>query len=281
MVRELHVREITSALAQLYVEINRRPREDVVRALREACEQEESEPGRAAIAQILANLDVARERGLPTCQDTGAATVFVTLGQEVTLTGGALRAAVDEGIREAHAAGHLRASMVAHPLDRRNTGDNTPAMLHVEVVPGSDVILDVLAKGAGSENMSQTRMLSPADGREGVVETVVETVREAGPNPCPPLVVGVGLGGTQEVAALLAKKALLRDLGVPSADALADELEREILERVNDLGIGPMGLGGRTTALGVLVEAEACHMASLPVAVNLMCHAYRHARVRL
>lgn len=281
MARTVSVARIADALEAGYGEINRMLRPDVLAALQGALAREPSEAGRAVLSEIVENAELAARTGLTTCQDTGVACVFIRLGQEVRLTDGALTDAVNEGIRRAHRTHHLRASVVRHPLDRRNTGDNAPAMLHVELEPGEGLTIDLLAKGAGSENMGRVVMLAPAEGREGVVREVVETVRAAGGNPCPPIVVGVGIGGTQDVAALLAKKALFRDIRESSPDPLSAELEKTLLAEVNALGVGPMGLGGETTALAVLVETAPCHMASLPVAVNLMCHAFRHLRVEL
>lgn len=275
--RELEVREITRAVAELYLAAVRELPGDVVAAVRAAMEGEESELGREILATILENARLAREQRLPICQDTGVAVVFVEWGQDVRLVGGSLEEAVNEGIREAYREGYLRASVVDDPLRRRNTQDNTPAVIHVRLVPGAHVRLDVAPKGAGSENMSAVRMLTPADGTEGICRFVVETVDRAGANPCPPLVVGVGLGGTMEKAAWLAKRALLRPVGQPNPHPHLAELEARLLSRINDLGIGPQGLGGRTTALAVHVEAAPCHIASLPVAVNLQCHAARHA----
>lgn len=279
--RKLDVSAITEAVAKTYVHINMNIRPDVLAAIRRAVEVEESPTGRAVLEQYLENNRIAAETGIPCCQDTGVATVFVHLGQDVELTGGLLTDAIDQGVRQAQQGGPLRASMVAHPLDRRNTGDNTPAIVHVELTAGEALTLDVLAKGGGAENTSRVCMLSPGDGRDGVLRAVVETVDRARANACPPVVVGVGLGGSMEMAALLAKRALCRPLDVRSSDPICAGLEVELLEKINDLGIGPQGLGGRVTALGVLVDAMPCHIASLPVAVNLMCHSFRHQRVEI
>jgi fumarate hydratase subunit alpha len=249
---------------------------DVRRALEAAREREEDPVAKRTLGLILENARLAAERGRPLCQDTGVAVVFVELGQEVRLVGD-LEAAVNEGVRRAYVGGYLRRSVVADPLLRENTGDNTPAVLHVELRPGDEVKITVMPKGIGSENMSRLAMLKPADGRTGVINFVLETVARAGPNACPPLVVGVGVGGTMERAAYLAKKALLRRLDEPNPRPHLRELEEELFERVNELGIGPEGLGGRTTALAVLVEAFPTHIGGLPVAVNLGCHAARHA----
>ena len=210
------------------------------------------------------------------CQDTGLAVVFLDVGQDVHLSGGNLADAVNEGVRRGYKEGYLRKSSLDHPLRRKNTGDNTPAIIHTRIVPGDKVRVTVAPKGGGSENMSRIKMMPPSDGKKGVVDFVVETVREAGSNPCPPIIVGVGLGGTFEYAAVLSKRALLRELGKPADDADNAALEKELLARINKLGIGPQGYGGRYTALAVHVESANCHLASLPVAVNIQCHAARH-----
>ncbi len=233
--------------------------------------------GCAILGQLMENAEIARTERRPLCQDTGVAVVFVELGQDVHLAGGSLEDAVQTAVRDAYARFFLRKSIVAHPLARRNTGDNTPAVLHVRVVPGSHVAVDFVEKGGGCENMSRLAMLTPADGREGVMEFVLRTVRESGGNACPPLVVGVGLGGNFELVAHLAKAALLRPFGEAAEDPVDRALEAELLERINATGLGPMGLGGDTTALAVHVKSHPCHIASLPVAVNLDCHSHRHA----
>ncbi|MDI6632593.1 MAG: fumarate hydratase, partial [Thermoanaerobacteraceae bacterium] len=230
--------------------------------------------------KLLANAALARQEGIPVCQDTGVAVVFLEVGQDLRIVGD-LEAAVHEGVRCGYREGYLRTSVVRHPLNRVNTGDNTPAVIHTRVVPGDRLRITVAPKGAGSENMSALRMLKPADGVEGVKRFVLEVVENAGPNACPPLVVGVGIGGTMEKAALLAKEALLRPLGSHSDDPLAAALEAELLEAINRSGIGPLGLGGRVTALAVHVSVYPCHIASLPVAVNLNCHAARHRSAEL
>jgi len=232
--------------------------------------------GKEILAQILENAEIGRSQCEPTCQDTGVSVVFVELGQEVRIAGGALRAAIDEGVRQGYEDGYLRKSIVRHPLDRVNTRDNTPAIVHVDVVEGDGLRITLMAKGGGCENMSRTAMLAPAQGREGVIDFVVNAVSDAGANPCPPVVLGVGLGGSFDKAALLAKHALLRPVGQPATEPVDAELEAEMLARVNALGIGPQGLGGRTTALAIHVESHPCHIASLPVAVNFDCHAHRH-----
>jgi len=248
----------------------------VIDALKHAREIEASPRGRDVLDQLIENAEVAGTDETPLCQDTGLTLVFVELGQDAHITGGDLSEAINEGVRRGYEDGYLRKSIVRHPLDRANTGDNTPAVIHTEIVPGDRLTITVAPKGGGSENMSAARMLNPSDGREGVVRFVVETVRNAGPNPCPPVIVGVGLGGTLEKAAILSKKAILRTLGRPSRNAVDAELEHDLLRAVNATGVGPAGLGGRVTALAVHVESYPCHIASLPVAATLQCHAARH-----
>ncbi|SHI49103.1 fumarate hydratase [Desulfofundulus thermosubterraneus] len=267
---------ITATVAELCQKANYELGEDVLAAFKEALGQEISLTGRDILQQLLENARIAREEQVPMCQDTGFAVVFLEVGQEVVVSGGDLYEAVNEGVRRGYQEGYLRKSIVDHPLRRKNTGDNTPAVIHTRIVPGDKLKIIVAPKGGGSENMSGLRMLKPAEGVEGVKKFVIEQVRAAGPNPCPPVVVGVGIGGTFEKAALLAKEALLRPLGQPHPDTEIACLERELLEAINNLGIGPQGLGGRTTALAVHVEVFPCHIASLPVAVNINCHASRH-----
>ena len=279
--RELDVREITNAVRRLAIEANIDLGPDVIEAFRRFREKEKSPNGRDVLEQLLENARIAREDRLPLCQDTGFAVVFVDLGQEVHLTGGDLYAAVDEGVRQGYREGYLRKSIVEDPLRRRNTGDNTPAVVHLRVVPGDRVRITFAPKGGGSENMSGIAMLKPADGVEGVKRFVIDRVREAGPNPCPPTIVGVGIGGTFEVAALLAKRAALRPVGDRNPDPFYAGLEEELLAEVNRLGIGPAGLGGTTTSLDVHIEVHPCHIASLPVAVNIQCHSARHKEVEL
>lgn len=275
--REIAAEAVTETVARLCMEANYDLGEDVVAALREALEREESEVGQGILRQILENAAIARQEKIPICQDCGLAIVFLELGQEVHIVGGDLYEAVNEGVRRGYREGYLRKSVVSEPFSaRRNTGDNTPAIIHTRIVPGEHLRITVAPKGGGSENMSRLAMLTPAAGRQGIVDFVLRTVDEAGANPCPPIIVGVGIGGSFERVAYLAKYALLRPLGTPNPDPELAELERELLERVNRLGIGPQGFGGRITALAVHVEAEPCHIASLPAAVNLQCHAARH-----
>lgn len=280
--RELHADVVADAVARLCKEANYKLGEDVVAALEQSLKREESEVGRGVLQQILENARIARENDMPICQDCGLAVVFLDLGQEVHVVGGDLYEAINEGVRRGYQEGYLRMSSAAQPFSARvNTGDNTPAIIHTRIVPGEQVRVTVAPKGGGSENMSRLGMLTPAAGRQGVVDFVVEAVDRAGANPCPPIVVGVGVGGTFERVAYLAKHALLRELGTANPDPELDELEKELLERINRLGIGPQGLGGRITALAVHVEAEPCHIASMPVAVNIQCHAARHKEALL
>ena len=279
--REVNVSSVTDAVDRLCRSANEVLGEDVLAALKAAREREESPAGREVIDQLLENARIARVEGEPMCQDTGLAVVFLEVGQDVHLAGGDIEAAVNEGVRRGYVGGFLRKSAVQDPIDRRNTGDNTPAIIHTRIVAGDKVRVVVAPKGGGAENMSALRMLTPADGRAGVKAFIVDTVRRAGPNPCPPIVVGVGLGGTFEKAALLAKEALLRPIGQTSPDPATADLERELLTEINRLGIGPQGFGGRVTALWVSVLTYACHIASLPVAVNINCHAHRHVEAVL
>lgn len=254
---------------------------DVVAALRKAGEDEVSASGRDILAQLQDNAAIAARDDIPICQDTGIAVVFVDVGQDLRFTGGILEEAITAGVRDGYTRGFLRKSVVGDPLTRKNTGDNTPPVIHWRVVAGDRLKISVVPKGAGSENMSALKMLKPAEGLEGAKQFVLDTVSAAGPNPCPPLVVGVGLGGTMEKAALLAKEAILRPVGTPNPDPALAALENDLLTAVNGLGIGPMGLGGRVTALAVHVLTFPTHIASLPVAVNLNCHAVRHKTVVL
>ncbi|HYM71184.1 MAG TPA: fumarate hydratase [bacterium] len=279
--RTIAASDVTAAVRELCISVNHRMGEDMLAALRRALEIEESEIGRHVLERLLENARVAREQWYPICQDTGQAVIFVDLGQDVHVAGGDLEAAIDEGVRRGYRDGYLRPSVVEQPIDRVNTGDNTPAIVYTRVVPGDRIALGLLAKGAGCDNMSRLAMLTPSDGREGALRFVVRAISEAGPNPSPPLLVGVGMGGTFEQAALLSKRALLRTVGEPSPDPRLAAFEAELLGRINDLGIGPGGFGGRVTALAVHVESRATHIASLPVAVNLDCHSHRAGRAVL
>jgi len=275
MVREINTREITDAVKRLSVEANEQLGEDVLLCFQKALKSEISPVGKEILDQLIENARLAREEHVPICQDTGLAVIFLEVGQEVHLVGGDLKEAVNQGVREGYGEGYLRKSS-CHPFTRANTGDNTPAVIYIDIVPGNQVKVMVVPKGGGSENMSRLFMLPPSAGRAGIKERVLETVNEAGPNPCPPTIIGVGIGGTFEQAALQAKKSLLRPLGTPNPDPELDDLEKELLAEINKLGIGPQGLGGRTTSLGVHVRLLPCHIASLPVAVNVQCHASRH-----
>jgi fumarate hydratase subunit alpha len=280
--REISCQEITDTVARLCIEANYHLGEDVLNALREAREREVSPVGQAVLDQILQNAEIAARGELPLCQDTGLTVVFLELGQDVHIVGGDLNQAINEGVRKGYIEGYLRKSVVDKPFSARvNTRDNTPAVIHTEIVPGDKLKITVAPKGGGSENMSYLRMLSPAAGRQGVIDFVVDCVDRSGANPCPPIIVGVGIGGTVDQTTLLAKKALLRPVGQPHPDPEVAELEAEILERVNRLGIGPQGFGGKVTALAVHVETFPCHIASLPVAVNLQCHSARHKEAML
>jgi fumarate hydratase subunit alpha len=274
--REIDVSEIERTVAELSKEANYTLTKDVLRAFREGIEKEESAVGREVFGMLIENADIAAREMLPICQDTGLAIIFLEIGQDVHLVGGDVEAAVNRGVARGYTEGYLRKSSLADPLRRKNTGDNTPAILHYAIVPGDKVTVTVAPKGGGSENMSALRMLKPSDGEAGVKKFVLDTVSAAGPNPCPPIVVGVGIGGDFELCAILAKKALLRPIGERHADPFYAAMELELLESVNRLGIGPMGLGGRITALDVHIEARPCHLASLPAAVNINCHATRH-----
>ena len=275
--RELDVAQITEAVARLAVESCSYLGEDVVAFFERAAEREESETGRDIFRQLLENAELAKDTGRPLCQDTGLAVVFLEIGQDVHLVGGSLEEAVDEGVRKGYAEGYLRKSAVADPIGaRKNTGDNTPAMLHTRVVPGDKVRVIVAPKGGGAENMSALGMLKPSQGRQGAIDFIVDTVSKAGPNPCPPVIAGVGLGGTFEKAAYMAKHALMREVGSVNPDPRLAELEDEIERRCNALGIGPAGLGGTTTVVDVFVEELPAHIASMPVAVNMQCHSARH-----
>lgn len=279
--REIDVGTIRDEVARMCAETNIVASDDLVRALEDGLEKEESEVGAEIFRVMLENIEVAGSKRLPMCQDTGMTVVFLEIGQDVHLVGGDVGEAVNEGVRRGYRDAHLRKSVVGDPLRRENTGDNTPAVIHYRIVPGDRVRLRVAPKGFGSENMSAIGMLKPTEGREGVKRFVAETVRRAGANPCPPVVLGIGIGGTFEKAALLAKEALTRPLGRPSGDEETGKLEREILQEVNGLGIGPQGLGGAVTALGVAINTYPTHIAGLPVAVNVCCHAYRHAETEI
>jgi fumarate hydratase subunit alpha len=279
--REIQASEITAAVAGLCTEANYDLDEDVYLALQRGADTEETQVAREILGQLVENADIAHAERVPMCQDTGFAVVFVELGQDVHVSGGLLTDAINAGVGKGYTEGNLRKSIVRHPLNRVNTGDNTPAVIHLVIVPGEHLRIVLAPKGGGSENMSAVGMLKPSDGVEGVKDFVLETVKRAGPNPCPPIIVGVGIGGTMEKAAILSKKALLRTIGEHSSNPDDASLESEILREINETGIGPAGLGGRTTALAVNIESFPCHIASLPVAVTIQCHAARHKEVTL
>lgn len=274
-VREIQAEEITKTIRRLCIEANTILGDDVIQAFEKAKEGEESPVGRDILRQLLNNAKIAREEGLPLCQDTGLAVVFVEMGQDVHVIGGDLSEAINEGVRQGYREGYLRASSL-DPLTRTNFGDNTPAIIHIEIAPGDKLKLALAPKGFGSENMSRVVLFPPAVGIEGMKKFIVQRVEESGPNPCPPIVVGVGIGGTLEKAALVAKKSLLRPVGQRHPKPDIAKLEEDILEEINKLGIGPQGLGGRVTALAVHIETYPTHIGSLPVAVNIQCHCDRH-----
>jgi fumarate hydratase subunit alpha len=280
IMREIDVSRITEKVRGLCIEANTDLGEDVLQAFDRAMAGEESPLGHEILKELKENARIAREAKVAMCQDTGVAVVFVELGQEVHLMGGGLQEAIFEGVRLGYRDGYLRKSM-CHPFTRINTGDNIPAIIHTEIVPGEKVKITVAPKGGGSENMSRVTMLAPSEGVEGIKRFVVQRVRESGSNPCPPIIIGVGIGGNFEQSALLAKKSLLRPLGSRNPDPELERLESEIFTEVNKLGIGPQGLGGRTTSLAVHILMMPCHIASLPLAVNIQCHAQRHKETEI
>ncbi|HMJ79989.1 MAG TPA: fumarate hydratase [Candidatus Dormibacteraeota bacterium] len=281
-IRELDVGVITDAVRELCMEANYDLPDDVYEALKTGKETEASPVGRAVFDQLVENADIARRDRVPICQDTGFAVFFVEVGQEVHLTGGTLDGAINEGVRRGYGDGFLRKSIAAEPAHARvNTKDNTPAVIHTSIVPGDTVELWMMAKGGGAENMSSLNMLKPSQGWPGMVQAVIDTVSRAGSNPCPPIVLGVGIGGTIDMVTVLAKKALLRDIGSVHPDPRVAAMEAELLDKVNALGIGPQGLGGTQTCLAVFIEEMPCHIASMPMAVNVQCHAQRHKHVVL
>lgn len=275
--RTIKASAVTESIREMCIEANHFLSEDMKDALCAAAEKEEAPLGRQILGQLQENMEIAGKDMIPICQDTGMAVVFMEIGQEVHFEGGSLEEAVNEGVRRGYTEGFLRKSVVKDPIYRENTKDNTPAVIHYEIVPGEKVKITVAPKGFGSENMSRVFMLKPADGIEGVKNAILTAVKDAGPNACPPMVVGVGIGGTFEKCAILAKKALTRPAGQPSDIPYVSELEQELLERINCTGIGPGGLGGTTTALAVNINTYPTHIAGLPVAVNICCHVNRHA----
>jgi fumarate hydratase subunit alpha len=276
--RFIQVEEVTKTVRRLCIEANYYCNEDILQALKKEKELETSPIGQSILEQILENAGIAKNKNMPICQDTGMAIVFLTIGQDIHFEGGLLESAVQEGVRQGYEDGYLRKSIVRDPFDRVNTGDNTPAIIHYDIVEGDQLKIEVAPKGFGSENMSQIHMLKPSHGIEGAKEVILSTVDRAGGNACPPMIIGVGIGGSFEKSALLAKKALLRDVGQHSDIVYVKELEIELLEKINKLGIGPQGLGGRTTALDIHIEVFPTHIAGLPVAVNISCHVTRHAK---
>jgi fumarate hydratase subunit alpha len=274
--KEVTYEQVVETVSELCKSANYYLGDDVIQSLKEGISREESETGVKVLEQLVENASIANTNQVPMCQDTGVAVVFLDLGQDVRITGGDLYQAINEGVAKGYIEGYLRKSMVNDPLIRQNTNDNTPAVIHTKIVPGDKLTITVAPKGGGSENMSAIKMMPPSAGRQGVIDFVLDTVKKAGPNPCPPIVVGVGIGGNFEKAALLAKEALLRPVGSVNPNAELAQLEKELLEGINKLGIGPQGFGGVVTALDVHVNTFPCHIASLPVAVNINCHAARH-----
>lgn len=275
--RTIQTTDITESIRQMCIEANHYLSDDMKQVFNKAVDNEESPLGRQVLEQLKENLEIASSDMIPICQDTGMAVIFMNVGQEVHFEGGSITDAVNEGVRQGYTEGYLRKSVVGDPIIRENTKDNTPAVIHYDIVPGDKVEITVAPKGFGSENMSRIFMLKPADGIEGVKEAILTAVKDAGPNACPPMVVGVGIGGTFEKCALLAKKALTRDLNCKSDIQYVNDLEEEMLDKINRLGIGPGGLGGTQTALAVNIETYPTHIAGLPVAVNICCHVNRHA----
>ena len=279
--RDVHVSAVTDAVKKLCMEANVSLEPDVLRAFDRALGTERSPAGQQVLRILKENAELARTRRIPYCQDTGMVVCFVELGQDVHVTGGGLEDAINEGVRQGYKEGYLRASIVRSPFDRVNTGDNTPAVVHVDVVQSATLRIAIMAKGGGCENRSKYTMLTPAAGLPAVKDFVIDCVKTAGPDACPPLILGVGIGGTFEKAAILSKKALFRELGSPNPDSMLDGLEKELLERANRLGIGPQGYGGDTTSLGIHILSYPCHITSLPVAVTIECHAHRHKETTL
>jgi len=278
IVRELSTSVITDHIEEMCIRANNILPPDVAACIRKSREEEPWPAAKDTLDKLLINMDIAETQSMPLCQDTGMTCVFLEIGQDLHITGGDLYEAVHEGVRRGYSKGFLRKSVVGDPLNRKNTGDNTPALIHADIVPGDKLAVTVAPKGFGSENMSRLIMLPPSGGVQGVTDFVIDTVRQAGPNPCPPIVVGVGIGGSFDRVALLAKQALMRPLNRPHPDPYYRELEQTLLTRINELGIGPQGFGGKTTALGVSIETYPTHIAGLPVAVNISCHVTRHVQ---
>lgn len=280
-IREIHVDTILEAVEKLCLDANYNLNEDIEKALKQGVQKEESEIGKEILKNIIKNAEIAKDEQVAMCQDTGMAVVFVEIGQDMRVVGGSLEDAINGGIRKGYEKGYLRKSVVKDPLNRVNTGDNTPSIIYYSIIEGHHLNIELAPKGFGSENMSSLKMLKPSDGVEGVKRFILDTVENAGPNSCPPIIVGVGVGGTMEKAALMSKRALLRPVDKRNTNDFYKELEEELLEKINKLGIGPQGLGGRVTALAVNIEYFPTHTAGLPVAINMGCHATRHSHVHL
>lgn len=278
-IREINAKALTDAIEKLCIDSNYYLNEDILNALEEGLGKEESQSGKYILENIIKNAQIAKDKGMAICQDCGMAVVFIEIGQDVRIIGGNIEEAINEGVRRGYKNGYLRNSIVNDPLERVNTGDNTPAVIHYDIVKGDKIKIDIAPKGFGSENMSALKMLKPSDGIEGVINFILNTVDIGAANACPPIIVGVGIGGTIEKASILAKRALLRPINIRNKNSIYSGLEEEILEKINKSGIGPQGLGGRITALGVNIEYYPTHIAGLPVAVNLSCHVTRHASV--
>jgi fumarate hydratase subunit alpha len=279
--REISTKDIIKAVRNLCIDANYYLGKDVEDALRKAYEKEESPVGKATLSQILENVEISKQGEFPMCQDTGTAVVFVDMGDQICIKDGNLFEAINEGVRQGYKDGYLRKSILSDPIERKNTGDNTPSVIHLDIVKGDKLKIVVAPKGGGSENMSEVKMMAPADGVEGVKNFVLDMVKRAGSNPCPPVIVGVGIGGSFEKCAEMAKRALLRPIGSKHPNPFYANLEAELLEKVNKLGIGPQGFGGTQTALAVHVETHPCHIASFPAAVNINCHVARHKEIVL
>ena len=281
MIRKINSKEITNLVEKLSIQANYVLTDDIRQGLTVGMEKEKSPLGKDILSTLIENADIAQNEKCPMCQDTGLTVVFVEIGQDVHIEGGSIEEAINEGVRRGYEKGYLRKSVVNDPIRRENTGDNTPAVIYYEIVPGDSFTITVAPKGFGSENMSQLKMLKPSEGVEGIKEFVIKTVSEAGSNPCPPIIVGIGIGGSMDKSALLSKKALLIPLDKKNDDPILAQLEEELLESINSLGIGPAGFGGTTTALAVKINTFATHIAGLPVSVNIGCHATRHAEGNL
>ena len=279
--REISVNEITTAVKQLCISANVSLNSDIYRTIDNAQKEETAETAKSVLSILKENADIAKEKQVPICQDTGMVIVFFKIGQDVHITGGSVTDAINEGVRLGYTEGYLRKSVVGDPLERKNTGDNTPAVIYYDIVPGDKITISVMPKGFGSENMGAVKMLKPSDGVGGVIDFVLDTVKKAGPNPCPPIVLGIGIGGTMDKAAELSKEALLRPVDSSNENEYYANLENELLEKINELDIGPQGFGGKTTALGVNIETFPTHIAGLPVAVTISCHVTRHAEIEI